>query len=84
MPVCPVTGRNDVIDDCYIKIEFGYGSDKDLMTYRFGPVHDQVGKKLLETLQEMMPCGSVDEFGENEMDDYFTNEWGEDPEPDNN
>ena len=37
---CPVTGREDMIDDCYIKVEFGYGSDKDLMTYRFGPVHD--------------------------------------------
>ena len=28
----------------------------------------------------MMPCGSIEEFGDNEMEEYFTNEWGEDPE----
>jgi hypothetical protein len=78
---CPITGRTDMIDDCHIRIEFGFGSDKDLTTYVFSPVHDEVGKKILEIIQEMMPCGSVEEFGKDEMDDYFTNEWGEDPEP---
>ena len=75
---CPVTDREDMIDDCYIKVEFGFGSDKDLMTYRFGPVHDEVGKKVLEAIQSVMPKNrSVEEFGEDEMDDYFTNEWGQ-------
>ena len=75
---CPVTDREDMIDDCYIKVEFGYGSDLDLMTYRFGPVHDEVGKKVLAVIQMLMPDGkSVEDFGQDEMDDYFTNEWGQ-------
>ena len=68
---CPVTNREDMIDDCYIKVEFGYGSDKDLTTYTFSPVHDEVGKKVLALIQKMMPCGSVEEFGEDVMDEYF-------------
>jgi hypothetical protein len=31
---CPIT-NNNVIDDCHIRIEFGYGSDLDLTTYEF-------------------------------------------------
>ena len=61
---CPVTGRKDMIDDCYITVEFGYGSDKDMWTYNLGPVHDSVGKKVLETIQSMMKTGeSIDKFG---------------------
>ena len=70
-PRCPITGRDDMIDDCHITIEFGYGSDKDLTTYTFSPVHDEVGKKVLELIQSLMPCGSVEEFGEDVMDEYF-------------
>ena len=63
-PKCPVTDRKDMIDDCYITVEFGYGSDKDMWTYNFGPVHDIVGKKVLETIQSLMPPGkSVEDFG---------------------
>ena len=62
--VCPITDREDVIDDCYITIEFGYGSDKDMMTYHFNKVHDSVGKKVLEAIQSLMPEGrSVEDFG---------------------
>ena len=61
---CPVTGRTDVIDDCYIEIQFGYGSDKDMWTYNFNTVHDIVGKAELETIQSLMVEGkSVDDFG---------------------
>ena len=75
---CPITGRDDMIDDCHITIEFGYGSDKDLTTYRFSPVHDEVGKKVLEAIQSLMPEGrSVEDFGENVMEQYFTKEWGD-------
>ena len=75
---CPVTNREDVVDDCYITIEFGFGSDKDLWTYRFNTIHDSVGKKVLEAIQSMMPEGkSVEDFGENVMEEYFTKEWGE-------
>jgi hypothetical protein len=28
----------------------------------------------------MMSCGSIEEFGENEMEKYFKNEWGVDDE----
>ena len=61
---CPVTDREDMIDDCYIEIQFGYGSDKDMWTYNFGAVHDIVGKKVLEAIQSLMPEGrSVEDFG---------------------
>ena len=69
---CPVTDRTDVVDDCYITIEFGFGSDKDLWTYKFHTIHDSVGKKVLEAIQSMMPEGkSVEDFGEDTMDEYF-------------
>ena len=65
---CPVTDRTDVIDDCYITVEFGYGSDKDMMTYKFNTVHDSVGKKVLEAIQSLMPKGrSVEDFGEDTL-----------------
>ena len=35
VPKCPVTNREDFIDDCYIEVSFGYGSDKDMWTYNF-------------------------------------------------
>ena len=83
--VCPVTDREDVIDDCYITIEFGYGSDKDMMTYRFNKVHDSVGKKALEAIQSMMSKGnkidgrpkSVEDFGRDTMAEHFDENWWE-------
>ena len=74
-----------MIDDCYIRVEFGFGSDKDLMTYRFGPVHDEVGKKVLGLIQMLMTNGkSVEDFGKDETEDYFTNEWGQEDDERNN
>ena len=68
---CPITNK-DVLDDCHITIEFGYGSDKDMTTYQFSPVHDEVGKKVVAYIQSMMPKGhSVEEFGRNVMDELF-------------
>ena len=76
--VCPVTDRKDVIDDCYITIEFGYGSDKDMTTYHFNKVQDSVGKKVLETIQSMMPEGrSVEDFGRDTMAEHFDENWWE-------
>ncbi len=78
--VCPITEK-DVIDDCYITIEFGYGSDKDMMTYHFNKVHDSVGKKVLETIQSMMPpdapADSVEDFGTDTMAEHFDDNWWE-------
>jgi len=70
---CPVTNRDDMIDDCYIEIQFGYGSDKDMWTYNFGPVHDMVGKSVLELIQSFMDTADppvekkVDDFGEDTL-----------------
>ena len=44
-PKCAITNKKDVIDDCYIKLEFGYGSKRDMETYSFGPVRDKTGEK---------------------------------------
>ena len=72
VPRCPVTNRTDFIDDCYINIQFGYGSDKDMTTYKFSPVHDEVGKKVIAYMQSLMPKGnSVEEFGVNVIDELF-------------
>jgi hypothetical protein len=68
--VCPVTGK-EVLDDCHITIEFGYGSDKDCTTYTFSPVADAVGKKVLETIGSMLQSGNIEEFGQDVMDEMF-------------
>jgi hypothetical protein len=71
---CPITNRQ-VIDDCHISIEFGYGSDLDMTTYKFSPVHDEVGKKVVKYIESLMPRGhSVEEFGRNVMDELFNDE----------
>ena len=68
---CPITNK-DVLDDCHISIEFGYGSDKDMTTYTFSPVHDEVGKKVLSYMQSLMPIiHSVEDFSICVMDDLF-------------
>jgi hypothetical protein len=82
---CPITNREDMIDDCHITIEFGYGSKKDCMTYTFSPVHDEVGQKVLELIESMIqkshgsckkPC--VEDFGRDVMEELFSPEnWGE-------
>lgn len=75
-PDCPVTDRKDMIDDCYIQVEFGYGSDKDMWTYKFGPVHDVVGKKVLEAIQSLMTEGkSVEDFGRDTISEEFDENW---------
>ena len=68
---CPITNK-EVLDDCHIVIELGYGSDKDMTTYTFSPVHDEVGKKVVAYIQSLMPKGhSVEEFSTNVMEDLF-------------
>jgi hypothetical protein len=68
--VCPVTGK-EILDDCHITIEFGYGSDKDCTTYTFSPVADEVGKKVLESIGSMLKTGNIEEFGQDVMDETF-------------
>ena len=68
---CPITNKQ-VIDDCHITIDFGYGSDLDMTTYKFSPIHDEVGKKVLSYIQSLMPKGhSIEEFGTNVIDELF-------------
>jgi len=71
---CPITNKEDVIDDCHITIEFGYGSDKDLTTYTFSPVHDEVGKKVLAYIQSISEKGfDIENFARDVMDETFKN-----------
>ena len=71
---CPITNKEDMIDDCHITIEFGYGSDKDLTTYTFSPVHDEVGKKALAYIQSISEEGvDVENFARGVMDETFNN-----------
>ena len=72
---CPITNK-DVLDDCHVVIEFGYGSDLDMTTYTFSTIHDEVGKKIVAYIQSLMPKGhSVEEFSTNVMEDLFNKEW---------
>ena len=71
---CSITNKEDVIDDCHITIEFGYGSDKDLTTYTFSPVHDEVGKKVLAYSQSISGKGvDIENFARDVMDETFKN-----------
>jgi len=72
---CPVTDK-PTLDDCHIELQFGYGSDKDMWTYKFTSINDIVGKKVLETIQSMMPEGrSVEHFGRDTMAEHFDEDW---------
>jgi hypothetical protein len=71
---CPISNKQ-VLDDCHISIEFGYGSDLDMTTYSFSSIHDEVGKKVVAYIQSLMPKGhSVEEFATNVMADLFEGE----------
>ena len=56
---CAVTNSEDVIDDCYIKVEFGYGSPRDLETYNFGPVKHEIGEDILDYITFCMSEGKT-------------------------
>lgn len=47
-PKCVLSDSDDVIDDCYIRIDFGYGSKRDLERYTFGPITDELGEEILQ------------------------------------
>jgi hypothetical protein len=51
---CAITNKGDVIDDCYIKLAFGYGSKRDMETYRFGPVRDKTAEKILQYIKTLL------------------------------
>lgn len=59
-----------VLDDCHITVEFGYGSYKDLTTYTFSPVSDEVGRQVIECLDKLTNK-NVEDFGKDMMDDTF-------------
>ena len=54
---CAVTDSEEVIDDCYIELQFGYGSPRDLETYNFGPVLHGVGEDILAYIVSRMAKG---------------------------
>ena len=54
-PQCDVTGI-DKVDDCTIRIDFGYGSTRDMESYKF-EVCDHVGQVLLKYINNMYTNG---------------------------
>ena len=54
---CAVTDSEDVIDDCYIEVQFGYGSPRDLETYNFGAVKHEIGEGILKYIVSRMAEG---------------------------
>lgn len=53
---CPVTNKR-VMNDCEIVINFGYGSSYDMQCFKFTPVSDKVGERVMDTIQRMLPEG---------------------------
>lgn len=68
--VCIFTGE-DVIDDCYVRIDYGYGANKDGLLYEFGPVSEQVGDELLELLQLKLKSGSITDYRKDTFNTQF-------------
>ncbi len=50
---CVVT-EQQVIDDCSIRIEFGYGSARDLQTFEFNPISDELGEEILQFIKSKL------------------------------
>ena len=51
---CVVT-NNPVIDDCSIIIDFGYGSNRDLQSFEFNTVSDELGEEILQLIASKLP-----------------------------
>ena len=74
---CAITGKKDIIDDCYIRIEFGYGSPRDMETYDFGPVRHKTGEKILQYVGSLLKKKKT-------LDDFKkTPKWMQDDEGNN-
>ena len=64
--------NNDVINDCYITVEFGFGAVKDGLSYKFGPVVEEVGESVLNLLQSKLPTDvNIKQFEHNDMEELF-------------
>jgi hypothetical protein len=60
---CAITNKKDVIDDCYIQLNFGYGSRRDMETYKFGPVRDKTAEKILQYIgKQLKKDKTLDDF----------------------
>lgn len=51
---CVVT-NDPVIDDCSIRIDFGYGSNRDLQSFEFNTVSDELGEEILQLIASKLP-----------------------------
>ena len=71
---CVVTNE-PVIDDCSIRIDFGYGSNRDLQSFEFNTVSDELGEEILQLIASKLPKGKkLNEFrvdGFNWYDEKF-------------
>ena len=57
MNKCCITDREDVVDDAHITIYFGYGSKRDMQTFNFSPVQEDVAEDILNFIQRRMVKG---------------------------
>ena len=54
---CCITDRVDVVDDASISIEFGFGSTRDMQTFRFPLINHDVAESILQFIQSLMVEG---------------------------
>ena len=55
-PTCDFTDQRK-IDDCGVRIDFGYGSNRDLQAFEFNNVSDEVGERILKFINEQFTNG---------------------------
>ena len=55
-PTCDFTDQRK-IDDCGVRIDFGYGSNRDLQAFEFSNVSDEVGERILKFINEQFTNG---------------------------
>ena len=70
---CVVTQKS-VIDDCSIRIEFGYGSNRDLQTFEFNPISDELGEEILQFIKSKLNTSKrLEDLNKDDLSRY--NDW---------
>ena len=57
-----------MIDDCGIELHFGYGSNRDLQSFKFKNVSDGIGEKVLKFLNDSFVNGkTIRDYGHDSL-----------------
>ena len=57
-----------MIDDCGIELHFGYGSNRDLQSFKFKNVSDGMGEKILKFLNDSFVNGkTIRDYGHDSL-----------------